>query len=477
MRATRRNFLLALPAFALCPRNLRAVGNPVPSSGWLPYLHLDLARGGVQSGIGDLAPYRRMQIGGVPVTADSLPKGLRHASDVGVVVPEWVELRAIHRFPQPGPEVSMNKTVWGSEETPVAYVDCPRPVIAPNGDYLLTVVAGKAHYGSIDPHCKVNDILLYRSKDKGKTWLGPTLPAHIPYNQHAWVPLVPKGSKRIYVFGTEPAPDNFTPPENGGIAFRYSDDSGYTWSAPQRIQPGNDPGFQGMWCINATETEEGAWLLAPHAGGYNSADHYALRGTWLYALRSEDQGKNWTLLPGPRPQGWQWQPANRMDEGRPLALGNGRAVLFARTEEGHLWQLRSQDDGKTWSRPSPTPLVHPDAPPMIQKLSDGKTIIALHHNRGVGGAFNRDDRSELWISLSRDEGFTWTEPRFLMSTATTTTRTLFGTEQYCITYCDLLADDGMLNIFLPHLWRQVLQVRMRESDLTRLPTKRNLFAS
>ena len=74
---------------------------------------------------------------------------------------------------------------------------------------------------------------------------------------------------------------------------------------------------------------------------------------------------------------------------------------------------------------------------MVEKLSDGKTIIALIHNRSAGGAFNRDDRSELWISLSRDNAVTWTEPRFFMSTATTITRLVFGKQQYCITYCDV----------------------------------------
>ena len=28
------------------------------------------------------------------------------------------------------------------------------------------------------------------------------------------------------------------------------------------------------------------------------------------------------------------------------------------------------DDGRNWSYPAPTPLVHPDAPPMLFKLSD-----------------------------------------------------------------------------------------------------------
>lgn len=152
-------------------------------------------------------------------------------------------------------------------------------------------------------------------------------------------------------------------------------------------------------------------------------------------------------------------------------------MLFSRTEEGHLWQLRSNDDGRTWSVPMPTPLIHPDAPPMIEKLSDGKTIMALHHNRGKGGFFNIDDRSELWVALSHDGGVTWTEPRFLMSSATQTTRKLAGNVFSSITYCDLLAEDGIINIFLPHLWRQLLHVRMNESDLQRLPTRRDLFGS
>lgn len=99
------------------------------------------------------------------------------------------------------------------------------------------------------------------------------------------------------------------------------------------------------------------------------------------------------------------------------ALGKGKVVLFACTQEGHSWQLRSNDDGKTWS-----------------------------------------------------------EPRFLAVSSKMTTRHLFGAEPYVtLTYSDALADKGQLHIFIPHLWRQVLHVRMSERDLLKLPTKRDLF--
>ena len=76
-----------------------------------------------------------------------------------------------------------------------------RATITPDGDYLLMFPDG-GHYGQEDG--KVNDMLAYRSSDKGRTWHGPTVAFDIDYNQHGFVPLIPRGSKRIYAFGTQP---------------------------------------------------------------------------------------------------------------------------------------------------------------------------------------------------------------------------------------------------------------------------------
>ena len=92
------------------------------------------------------------------------------------------------------------------------------------------------HYGGAGKRGegKVNDMLAYRSSDKGKTWEDPTVAFDIDYNQHGFIPFIPKGSERIYAFGTNQfgicmnlrnMDCRKTP-----IGYRYSDDDGRIWS-------------------------------------------------------------------------------------------------------------------------------------------------------------------------------------------------------------------------------------------------------
>ena len=84
-----------------------------------------------------------------------------------------------------------------------------RATKTPAGDYLLMFPTntrerptGSAHYSGQNE--KVNDMVAFRSSDQGRTWQGPSIAFDIDYNQHGFIPLIPKGSKRIYAFGTQP---------------------------------------------------------------------------------------------------------------------------------------------------------------------------------------------------------------------------------------------------------------------------------
>jgi hypothetical protein len=166
-----------------------------------------------------------------------------------------------------------------------------------------------------------------------------------------------------------------------------------------------------------------------------------------------------------------------MDELRPISLSGPKVLMLARTPEGHLWELRSEDDGETWSAPARTTIVQPDAPPMVFKLSGNKTLICLHHNRYHGQRYNglsaKDpamaDRSEVWFSTSTDDGRTWSEPRFIFANALEPS---LGTpfRDYNCSYIDMVEENGEVHLFVPHRWERVLHLRFREVDLKTFPT-------
>jgi hypothetical protein len=116
---------------------------------------------------------------------------------------------------------------------------------------------------------------------------------------------------------------------------------------------------------------------------------------------------------------------------------------------------------------------------MLFHLSDRKTLAAFHHNRhtdlnytGLSGSKEEGmkDRSEIWVSLSRDEGRTWTEPRFVFANARAPFFNNPWRNHQC-SYMDMFVDGDALNFFVPHRWCQVLHLTMKESNLESLLKK------
>jgi hypothetical protein len=401
----------------------------------------------------------KILINGIEISTAKPPRGTAVREKLGLLTVDALDGQVVHR------------TSTRILET--------RATITPGGDYLLMFPEGE-HYANAKGRAKVNSLIAYRSKDRGRTWQGPTVAYDIPYSQHGFIPLVPRGTKRHNAFGTQPIvgyPWENGQHENAPIGFRYSDDDGYTWSDVQLIAPTNDPEFRGMSVMRMTETDSGAWLVGSHIADWSVKPIK----TKQYLLQSEDQGKSWTVLPAARPGGWFAEGFDRMDEGRPLNLGGGRVLFMSRTPEGHLFTAFSTDDGKTFSKPAPSTLVHPDAPPMVFPLSDGKTLVALHHNRTTKsqyGAFDNHSegmkvRSEIWASTSTDGGHTWSEPRWLLANVAAHTLKSDAWNYQC-SYIDAFTDGGKLHLFMPHRWQQALYMTIDEKALTTLPTKAEL---
>lgn len=387
---------------------------------------------------------------GCSLETDALPPRLSLCTDEGVVAADGLDVRCLHRWKPPF-------------DASIA----PRVVKAPSGDLLVFFSAGKGHMWHRDQYedGKTNSLVIYRSSDKGETWRGPFLPFMVPYGHNSSVPLVPRESKRIYLFSTEVNPEWGGWPD-GGVAMRVSDDDGWTWSEPRHIVPVNGPDYRGQTHMQITETEKGTWLLGSYrtkrlAGPEGREDRQ-------YLLRSTDKGESWTLLPDEGPKGWYVPEYNYMIEGRPLALGGEEVLFWGRAPGGYSYELRSQDDGETWSGPEPVPLVHPDAPPMVWACRDGETLFSLIHNRydPANPKHGHEQRTELWFSLSPDRGRTWSAPRFLLANAVEPAGCL---NSPMVSYCDFLADGDDLHLFVDWQCRQILHVRSEFGELDRFP--------
>jgi hypothetical protein len=401
----------------------------------------------------DLLPATEITVGGVTLCVSTPGADLVFHREAGIIAAAPVSAQVVYRTSSP--------------TVPLFETRC---TVTPSGDFLLMFPEG-GHYGQA--RHKVNDLLACRSGDGGRTWSTPQIAFTIDYNQHGFIPLIPRGTRRIYAFGTQPVWDQFTVEhgqgENAPIGYRWSDDDGHTWSDVVLISPENDPAFRGMSVMRMCETETGTWLLGSHAADWSVKPLQ----TRQYILRSEDQGQSWHLLPGPRPYGWYEPKHNRMDELRPLSMGGAEVLALARTCAGTLWQLRSQDDGRTWSEPAPTPLVHPDAPPMACRLPADGRLVVLHHNRHSGGHFNHRDRSEVWLSTSGDGGHTWSEPRFLCANALAEAFGKPFRDHQC-SYIDIFPHGDTLHMFMPHRWRQVLHLTLPIDAIMHLPTRAEL---
>ena len=195
----------------------------------------------------------------------------------------------------------------------------PRGTRTASGNYLLMFPDG-SHYGRAAIKC--NSLLAYRSSDRGKTWQGPETAFDIEYNQHGFIPLQPRGSDRLYAFGTHPLWDLYSREdglhENAPIGYRYTDDEGHSWSEVRLIRPHNDKDFRGMSVMRMCETDRGTWILGSHEADWS----YKPLITRQYLLRSEDQGESWEVIPGRRHGGWHAIPLGR--DGRRAAFGRRR---------------------------------------------------------------------------------------------------------------------------------------------------------
>lgn len=181
------------------------------------------------------------------------------------------------------------------------------------------------------------------------------------------------------------------------INHAVSTDAGKSWGAAQKLI--TSP----FWNISTLVRTPPLALDNGHSAGWGLPAYHefaAKRSEWL---RLDAQGRVRDKLRIPASQ-QTLQPAI-------VALDPKRAVALMR-DAGPANRIRlatTNDGGRNWDDARATPLPNPNAAVALLRLADGRLLLAYNPQ-----AANRD---KLALSISRDEGVTWTEPKLVEDSA------------------------------------------------------------
>lgn len=163
---------------------------------------------------------------------------------------------------------------------------------------------------------------------------------------------------------------------------KTSADGGKTWTAADRLPEG----ILGPIKNKPVALKDGA-ILAPSS----TEDD---RDRWrIHFERSADGGKTWV-----RTADVASEPPIDAIQPSVLVHGDDRLQAIGRTRSGRVFEVWSDDLGKTWGKMTLTPLPNPNAGTDAATLADGRHLLVYNHSRTA--------RSPLNVAVSGD-GKVW----------------------------------------------------------------------
>jgi len=229
------------------------------------------------------------------------------------------------------------------------------------------------------------DVGIWVSRQEGGKWTVPIevangvqspKPDGSPLRHPTWNPVLfqPKTGPLLLFYKVGPSPSTWW----GEL--RRSTDGGKTWSAAKRLE---------AECVGPIKNKPvqlpNGDLLSP-----SSSEHDGWR---VHFERSRDLGQTWEMI-GPANDGKSIsaiQPSI-------LFLGGEKLLALGRTRQGKLFQIGSDDSGRTWGAISLTALPNPSSGTDAVTLKDGRHLLIYNHTA--------KGRSPLNLAVSKD-GKTW----------------------------------------------------------------------
>ncbi|MCU0711073.1 MAG: exo-alpha-sialidase [Pirellula sp.] len=197
-----------------------------------------------------------------------------------------------------------------------------------------------------------------------------------------WNPVLfqPKTGPLLLFYKCGPSPQSWW-----GMIME-SHDSGLTWTKPSRLPDG----ILGPIKNKPVELPDGT-ILCPTSNETDDTDEWTVHMEW-----TNDLGKTWTRtkpLNDPKKFG-AIQPSI-------LFLGNERLLALGRSRQGKIFQIESNNLGKTWSEMSLIDLPNPNSGTDAITLKDGRHLLIYNHVTKQSAEWG-GRRSPLNLAVSSD---------------------------------------------------------------------------
>jgi len=357
------------------------------------------------------------------------------------------------------------------------YCDQPYVVVTTNGEWVVVLTTGLSHEGSAGQH-----IASATSSDQGQSWsaLVDIEPPEGPEASWAVPLLTPYG--RIYVFYTyngdkiNTLPGSTAPirsDTHGWYCFKYSDDSGRTWSAqryriPVRVtacdlanQWSGD--LMLFWGIDKPKVMNGRVRFAfTKLGRYflESGEGWLLDSDNLLTERDPDKLRFVTLPEGEH--GIRNHAYGSVQEEHNLVpLADDDILCVYRLNEQTPMQSLSSDGGRSWTQPErmtygpgQRAIKQPRACPKLFKTTCGRYLFWFHNHSGR----SFESRNPVFLTggiLNADGQIRWAEPEIVLFDPNISIR---------MSYPDLIEQEG--RVWLTETQKTV--ARVHEVDPTLL---------
>jgi predicted neuraminidase len=263
--------------------------------------------------------------------------------------------------------------------TNAPFRSCHASTIAETKSGLVSAWFG----GSSEGH---PDVSIYVSRQKNGQWAEPVKVAEgtgFATNRFpCWNPVLfqPRKGSLMLFYKVGPRPASWW-----GMMMTLQDD-GKTWSTPVRLPSG----ILGPIKNKPVQLANGDILC----GSSTEND-----GWHVHFERTSNLGKMWTATP-------PVNDAKEIGAIQPsiLFFPNGKLEAVGRTHNDKLFQIWSDDNGRTWGKMTLSDLPNPDSGTDAVTLNDGRQLLVYNHNIRTGS--HNKGRSPLNVAVSND-GTNW----------------------------------------------------------------------